>query len=91
MLATNAGNRGRAEYIKILLDVENYRKKRIKSLEELANRRAAVVVSKGRSITLEPMSPYERRVIHTTLQNHPKVKTSSSGEEPYRKVTISLK
>ena len=91
LLATNAGNRGRAEYIKILLDVENYRKKRIKSLEELANRRAAVVVSKGRSITLEPMSPYERRVIHTTLQNHPKVKTSSSGEEPYRKVTISLK
>ena len=59
--------------------------------EELANRKAAIVVSKNRSITLEPMTPYERRIIHTTLQNHPKVKTSSTGEEPYRKVTISLR
>ena len=63
----------------------------VKALEELANRKAAVVINKHRSITLEPMSPYERRIIHTALQNHPKVKTSSSGEEPYRKITISLK
>lgn len=91
LLATNAGNKGRSDYIRIILDVENYRKRRIKALEELANRKAAFVATKGRSITLEPMSPYERRVIHTTLQNHPKVKTSSTGEEPYRKVTISLK
>lgn len=91
LLATNAGNKGRTQYIRIVLDVENYRKKRVKALEELANRKAAVVINKGRNITLEPMSPYERRIIHTALQNHPKVKTSSSGEEPYRKVTISLK
>lgn len=91
LLATNAGNKGRTEYVKIILDVENYRKKRVNALEELANRKAAVVVAKGRSITLEPMTPYERRIIHTTLQNHSKVKTSSTGEEPYRKVTISLK
>lgn len=91
LLATNAGNKGRTEYIRIIVDVENYRKKRVKALEELANRKAAVVINKGRSITLEPMTPYERRIIHTTLQNHPKVKTSSTGEEPYRKVTISLK
>ena len=91
LLATNAGNKGRTEYIRILVDVENYRKKRVKALEELANRKAAVVINKGRSITLEPMSPYERRIIHTALQNHPKVKTSSTGEEPYRKVTIALK
>ncbi len=91
LLAINAGNKGRSEYIRIVLDIENYRKKRVKALEELANRKAGVVVAKGRSITLEPMTPYERRIIHTTLQNHPKVKTSSSGEEPYRKVTISLK
>ena len=91
LLATNAGNKGRSEYIRILLDVENYRKKRIKALEELANRKAGIVVAKGRSITLEPMTPYERRIIHTALQNHPKVKTSSTGEEPYRKVTIALK
>ena len=91
LLATNAGNKGRTEYIRVVLDVENYRKKRVKALEELANRNAGIVVAKGRSITLEPMTPYERRIIHTTLQNHPKVKTSSTGEEPYRKVTISLK
>lgn len=91
LLATNVGNKGRTEYIKIIIDVENYRKKRVKALEELANRKAAIVVSKNRSITLEPMTPYERRIIHTTLQNHPKVKTSSTGEEPYRKVTISLR
>ena len=91
LLATNAGNKGRTEYIRVIVDVENYRKKRVKALEELANRKAAVVVNKGRSITLEPMTPYERRIIHTTLQNHPKVKTSSTGEEPYRKVTIALK
>ena len=91
LLATNAGNKGRSEYIRVIVDVENYRKKRVKALEELANRKAHSVVTKGRSITLEPMTPYERRIIHTTLQNHPKVKTSSSGEEPYRKVTISLK
>lgn len=91
LLATNAGNKGRTEYIRVVLDVENYRKKRVKALEELANRKAGIVIAKGRSITLEPMTPYERRIIHTTLQNHPKVKTSSTGEEPYRKVTISLK
>ena len=91
LLTINAANRGRNEYVKIILDVENYRKKRMKALEELANKKAAIVVARGRSITLEPMAPYERRVIHTTLENHPKVKTSSSGEEPYRKVTISLK
>ena len=91
LLATNAGNKGRSEYIRILLDVENYRKKRVRALEELANKKASIVVAKGRSITLEPMTPYERRVIHTTLQDHPKVKTSSTGEEPYRKVTIALK
>lgn len=91
LLATNAGNKGRSEYIRIIIDIENYRKKREKALEELANRKAGVVINKGRSITLEPMTPYERRIIHTTLQNHPRVKTSSTGEEPYRKVTISLK
>ena len=91
LLATNVGNKGRTEYIRVVLDVENYRKKRVKALEELANRKAGIVIAKGRSITLEPMTPYERRIIHTTLQNHPKVKTSSTGEEPYRKVTISLK
>lgn len=91
LLAINAGNKGRSDYVRIILDVENYRKKRANALEELANRKAGVVIAKGKSITLEPMTPYERRIIHTALQNHSKVKTSSTGEEPYRKVTISLK
>ncbi len=91
LLAITVGNKGRTDYIKIILDVENYRMKRESALEELANRKASVVVAKGRSITLEPMTPYERKIIHTALQNHPKVKTSSTGEEPHRKVTISLK
>ena len=48
-------------------ELQNYRKKRVKALEELANRKAGIVVAKGRSITLEPMTPYERRIMHTTL------------------------
>lgn len=91
LLVSTLVNRKKENYVKILIDVEGYRNKRVKSLEELASKVAHTVVSKRRSITLEPMVPFERRVIHTTLQNHPKVKTESIGEEPYRKVVISLK
>lgn len=84
-------NRKKENYVKILIDVEGYRQKRVRTLEELAAKVAQTVVSKRKSITLEPMVPFERRIIHTTLQNHPKVKTESIGEEPYRKVVISLK
>lgn len=91
LLVSTFVNRKKENYVRILIDVEGYRKKRVKVLEELAAKVAQTVVSKRRSITLEPMVPFERRVIHTTLQNHPKVKTESIGEEPYRKVVISLK
>lgn len=91
LLVSTIANRKKENYVKILLDVEGYRKKRVKTLEELAMKVAHTVVSKRRSITLEPMVPFERRVIHTTLQNNPKVKTESVGLEPYRKVVISLK
>lgn len=91
LLVSTMVNRKKDDYVKILIDVEGYRKKRVKVLEELAAKVAHTVVSKRRSITLEPMVPFERRVIHTALQNHPKVKTESIGEEPYRKVVISLK
>lgn len=91
LLVSTLVNRKKENYVKILIDVEGYRNKRVKSLEELASKVAHTVVSKRRSITLEPMVPFERRVIHTALQNHPKVKTESIGEEPYRKVVISLK
>lgn len=91
LLVSTMINRKKDDYVKILIDVEGYRKKRVKVLEELAAKVAQTVVSKRRSVTLEPMVPFERRVIHTALQNHPKVKTESIGEEPYRKVVISLK
>ena len=91
LLVSTFVNRKKENYVKVLLDIEGYRNKRIKTLEELAVKVANTVVSKRKSVTLEPMVPFERRVIHTTLQNHPKVKTVSVGEEPYRKVVISLK
>lgn len=84
-------NRGKEVHIKVLVDAENYRKKRAKTLEELALKIANTVVSKRKSFALEPMVAFERKVIHEALQNHPKVKTVSTGEEPYRKVVISLK
>ncbi len=91
MIATTVGNKGNKNYVRVIIDIEGYRKKRVKALEELALKRANVVVAKRRSITLEPMNPFERKAIHNALQNHPKVKTQSTGEEPYRKVIISLK
>ena len=91
MIASTIGNKNIKNYVRIVIDVGGYRKKRIKALEELALKRANLVVSKRKSITLEPMNPFERKAIHNALQNHPKVKTVSTGEEPYRKVVISLK
>lgn len=84
-------NKGKETHIRLLVDAENYRKKRAKTLEELALKIANTVVSKRKSFALEPMIAFERKIIHETLQNHPKVKTISTGEEPYRKVVISLK
>ena len=91
MLVATIANKGVKNYVRIIIDIEGYRKKRVKALEELALKRANAVVAKRKSITLEPMNPFERKAIHNALQNHPKVKTVSTGEEPYRKVVISLK
>ncbi|MBN1623310.1 MAG: protein jag [Clostridia bacterium] len=81
-------NRNNTTYRKIIIDTENYRKKREETLEELANRIAAKVEKSGRNKTLEPMNPYERRIIHSTLQKNKNVETFSVGEEPNRKVVI---
>ena len=86
-----AVNKGREDYKKIMLDAENYREKRERTLEKLANRLANTVAKTGKPITLEPMNPYERRILHATLQNHPRVETVSEGEEPYRRVVIRRK
>lgn len=78
------------EYIKVILDTENYREKRYETLVRLARRLASQVARSGKSITLEPMNPGERRIIHSTLQNNRMVYTSSIGEEPNRRVVIAL-
>ncbi len=76
---------------KFILDVEGYRAKREDTLERLAKKLAERVKESGKNISLEPMSPYERRIIHTVLQSDEKVRTFSEGEEPYRKVVIARK
>lgn len=90
-LTSLAVNKKSEDYVRVVLDAENYRSKREKTLERLAHRLADKVVRTKRSVKLEPMNPYERMVIHAALVNGPKVKTRSEGEEPYRRVVIELK
>ncbi len=84
-------NKSKEDYKRVVIDIENYRQKREETLVKLANRLADRVVKYKKNITLEPMNPYERRVIHSSLQNHKYVETYSIGEEPNRKVIITLK
>ena len=84
-------NKGNGEYIRVVVDAENYRAKREKSLEKLAKRLAEKVVRSRRPFKLEPMNPYERKVIHATLQKDPRVTTKSEGQDPYRRIHIELK
>ncbi len=84
-------NRGDGEYVKVILDTENYREKRHATLIKLANNLARSVVKTHRKVTLEPMSSNERRIIHSTLQANPDVDTYSVGEEPNRRIVIALK
>ncbi len=84
-------NKGYEDYKRVILNVENYRQKREETLIKLANRLADKVVKYKKPVTLEPMNPYERRIIHSTLQGHKYVETYSTGEEPKRKVVITLK
>lgn len=84
-------NRGNEDYYKVTLDTENYREKRVESLKALSERLADKVAKTGKKYTLEPMNPYERRIIHFNLQNSETVTTYSVGDEPYRKVIIAPK
>lgn len=84
-------NKDSKEYIKVKLDTENYRQRRKETLENLARNIAHKVKRTRRNVTLEPMNPYERRVIHSTLQDDKFVDTHSEGDEPYRKVVVTLK
>lgn len=84
-------NKTSADYIRVKLDTENYRERRKETLETLAKNIAYKVKRTKRSVSLEPMNPYERRIIHAALQNDKYVVTRSDGEEPFRHVIISLK
>jgi spoIIIJ-associated protein len=84
-------NKEGESYIRVKLDTENYRERRRVTLEKLAKKIAYTVKRTRKPVSLEPMNPYERRVIHSTLQNDRYVYTKSEGEEPYRKVVIMLK
>ena len=86
-----AVNKKSESYIKVKLDTENYRARRKETLENLAKNIAFKVKRTKRFFALEPMNPYERRIIHSTLQNDKYVATKSEGEEPYRKVIVYLK
>jgi len=79
------------EYKRVVLDTENYRLKREETLQRLAGKMAGRVKRSGKYIKLEPMNPYERRIIHFSLQNDPYINTYSEGEEPYRRVIVDLK
>ncbi len=84
-------NKGKSSYVRVKVDTENYRARRKATLENLAKNIAYKVKKTRRPVFLEPMNPYERRIIHSALQNDPYVTTHSEGDEPYRKVVITLK
>ncbi|WP_040214763.1 RNA-binding cell elongation regulator Jag/EloR [Clostridium polynesiense] len=88
-LVVNKGHE--TEYKRVILDTENYRFKRQETLKKLAEKTAYKVKKNGRSFKLEPMNPYERRIIHSALQGNPYVYTFSEGEEPHRRVVIDLR
>lgn len=84
-------NKKTKNYVRVKLDTESYRSRRKETLENLARSLSKKVRNTGRKVTLEPMNPFERRIIHSALQNDRFVETHSEGDEPYRKVVITLK
>lgn len=90
-LANRVANKHQSGYVRVKLDTENYRARREETLKHLAKNIAHKVKRNRRPVALEPMNPYERRIIHSALQSNPYVTTHSEGEEPYRKVVITLK
>ena len=90
-LANRVANKHQDGYVRVKLDTENYRARREETLKHLAKNIAHKVKRNRRPVVLEPMNPYERRIIHSALQSDPYVTTHSEGEEPYRKVVVTLK
>ena len=90
-LLSSIANKGIEEKVRIILDVSGYKEKRKKVLEELADKISKTVIKTGKRVTLEPMPAYERKIIHSRLQNNKKVTTESVGEEPHRKIIVELR
>ena len=90
-LVNIVANRYASSQLRIVLDAEDFRERRRKTLEELSDRLAGRVIRTRKEVVLEPMTSHERKVIHSQLQNHPKVRTFSKGDEPNRRVVIALK
>lgn len=91
VLFSNIANKNLKHKCSVILDIENYREKRKVILEELAEKISKTVIKNRKKIELEPMSAYERKIIHTKLQNNSKIKTYSIGEEPNRRIIVDLK
>lgn len=91
MLMSLAVNRGTGVYVRVLLDIENYRSKREESLKKYALKMARQATKQKRLVKLEPMNPYERRIVHASLKEDRYVKTYSEGKDPYRRVVIEPK
>lgn len=89
VILTSIANKNSENKIRVILNISNYKEKRERALIELADKISKTVVRTGKSITLEPMMAYERKIIHSRLQENDKVNTHSIGEEPYRKIVIS--
>lgn len=89
-LANRVANKTQDGYVRVKLDTEDYRRRRKQTLENLAKNIASKVKRTRRTVSLEPMNPYERRIIHSALQSDPAVATHSEGEEPYRRVVVTL-
>lgn len=90
-ILTAIAGKGIENKVRVILDIEGYKAKREKTLEELAEKVAKTVIKTRKPIKLEPMQAYERKIIHSKLQGNNKVETVSVGEEPYRRIVISLK
>lgn len=90
-IISNIASKTSKEKVRVILNIGGFREKREKDLQNLAEKIASTVIKTRKPVTLEPMTAYERKIIHTKLQENDKVKTHSVGEEPYRKVVVSLK
>ena len=90
-ILSSIASKGIENRVKVILDIQGYKKKREKTLQDLADKLANSVIKTKKSITLEPMQAYERKIIHSKLQDYKMIETRSIGEEPRRKIVISLK